>query len=411
MKSFLKGTIVCLGLVIVLFSVASCSLLYKKFGGDFEGPPEEMNQNISPAAKELIKQAFQGFEGKKIVDIHSHIVGLGAGGTGVMINEEFNSWWHPYKRIQFKIYLSATGIEDVERADQEYIERLVRLIKASPEPMNVHILAFDKHYTKEGSVDLKRTEFYVPNQYVYDLSLKYPQIFTPVISVHPYKKGAVEELDKWGKSGVKFVKWLPNAMGMDPGDESLREYYLKMKEHDMVLLTHAGKEMAVEADRFQKLGNPLRLRLPLDLGVKVIIAHCASLGDGVDLDNSKTDKKSNFDLFLRMMDEEKYKGLLFGDISAMLQFNRLNGPVKKILARPDLHSRLINGSDYPLPGINFLIRTKELLKKGYINKEERAALNEIYSYNPLLFDFVLKRTLRHPETGQKLRAEAFTSPF
>ncbi len=34
-------------------------------------------------------------------------------------------------------------------------------------------------------------------------------------------------------------------------------------------------------------------------------------------------------------------------------------------------------------------------------------LNEIQNYNPLLFDFVLKRTMRHPETKQKLAASVF----
>ena len=30
----------------------------------------------------------------------------------------------------------------------------------------------------------------------------------------------------------------------------------------------------------------------------------------------------NFDLFLRLMDEKRYEGLVFGEISAMTQFNR-----------------------------------------------------------------------------------------
>jgi mannonate dehydratase len=72
-----------------------------------------------------------------------------------------------------------------------------------------------------------------------------------------------------------------------------------------------------------------------------------------------------------------------------------------------LHPRIVNGSDYPLPAINALIHTRSMARAGFITDEERAQLNEIYNYNPLLFDFVLKRTMRHPETGQKLAPSVF----
>ena len=157
----------------------------------------------------------------------------------------------------------------------------------------------------------------------------------------------------------------------------------------------------------QKLGNPLLLRKPLDYGIKVIVAHCAGLGDNEDLDSSDKKRVPNFDLFMRLMEEKKYEGILFADISAMTQYNRSGRPLNTILKRTDLHHRLVNGSDYPLPAINILIRTKTLVEYGYITKEERIYLNEIYDYNPLLFDFVLKRTLKLPNTNQRLPASIF----
>jgi hypothetical protein len=67
----------------------------------------------------------------------------------------------------------------------------------------------------------------------------------------------------------------------------------------------------------------------------------------------------------------------------------------------------VNGSDYPLPAVNLLIRTKTLTKRGYITSEERNSLNEIYDYNPLLFDLVLKRTLKLPGTDRKFPSSIF----
>jgi hypothetical protein len=180
-----------------------------------------------------------------------------------------------------------------------------------------------------------------------------------------------------------------------------------MKEHKMILLTHAGEEQAVEAAEDQRLGNPLLLRKPLDMGVRVVVAHAASLGSCNDLDKGQGETAECFDLFLRLMNEPKYVGLLFGEISAMLQFNRMPRPFTTILKRQDLHPRLVNGSDYPLPAINALIWTRSFVRHGFITAEERQALNEIYDYNPLLFDFVLKRTMRHPETKQKLAPSVF----
>lgn len=42
-----------------------------------------------------------------------------------------------------------------------------------------------------------------------------------------------------------------------------------------------------------------------------------------------------------------------------------------------------------------------------ITKQEREYLNEIYKYNPLIFDYVLKRTLRYPRTGKGFEAVLF----
>jgi predicted TIM-barrel fold metal-dependent hydrolase len=309
------------------------------------------------------------------------------------------------ERLKFLIYASAANVKNLDNADQEYAARLIRLARASKRQGKYRILAFDKHYNTDGSVNLAKTNMYVPNHYVVELAEKHPDIFSPVISVHPHRWDALLELERWAEAGVKYVKWLPNAMGMDPASPAVEPFYRKMKQYGMILLSHAGEEQAVEAEEDQRLGNPLRLRKPLDMGVRVIMAHAASLGECEDLD--KGGKTTCFELFLRLMDEAKYQGLVFGEISAMVQFNRMPGPISTLLQRRDLHSRLVNGSDYPLPAINALIRTRSLAGDGFITAEERRALNEIYDHNPLIFDFVLKRTMRHPETGQKLAASIF----
>jgi mannonate dehydratase len=198
------------------------------------------------------------------------------------------------------------------------------------------------------------------------------------------------------------VKWLPNAQNIDPASEKCDAFYDALAKAGLPLLTHAGEEQAVDAEEAQKLGNPLRLRRALDHGVKVIVAHCASLGKGEDLDDPAKPEVEAFDLFVRMLGEEKYRGLLYGDISAVTQFNRC-GKLKTLLEREDLHPRLIYGSDYPLPAINALVRTGPLESLGLITAEQRRALNEIDRHNPLLFDLVSKRMVSHKRHGKELK--------
>ena len=140
----------------------------------------------------------------------------------------------------------------------------------------------------------------------------------------------------------------------------------------------------------------------------MIVAHCASLGSGVDLDRGPDGASvSNFALFARLMDEPRYEGRLFGEISAMTQINRLGTPLRTLLARPEWHTRLVNGSDYPLPGVMPLFSLARMVDGNYLSTAEAEVLSEIRRYNPLLFDFALKRLLR--DGGRRLAPTVFAS--
>jgi predicted TIM-barrel fold metal-dependent hydrolase len=394
-------------LLLPVPALAGCCVLAGPLAGGSTKPSDEATVPLSPEARALIDRAFLGIDREKQVDVHIHIAGIGSGATGCCVNPSMRSALHPIKRLQFEVYMRAAGVSHAQEADREYVLRLVERARAAPRRGRFRILAFDRRYRQDGSVDEKRTEFYVPNDYVFRLAEEFPDVFLPTMSVHPYRPDALEELERWAGRGGTMVKWLPNSQGIDPSDPLCDRYYDRMRELGLVLLSHAGEEKAVDAAEDQRLGNPLLLRRALDHGVRVIAAHCASLGDNVDLDDPGRGKVRNFELFLRLMDEEKYKRLLFGEISAITQYNRFGETLAVLLERSDLHGRLVNGSDYPLPAINALIRTRSLVSAGFISKEERDALNEIFDSNPLLFDFVLKRTLHLPGGDRRFPASMF----
>ena len=377
--------------------------LTDQLGGAFRGAPEDA---LSPAASALVARAFAGLGAAPLEDYHAHLVGIGADGTGAAINAEMATWRHPLRRFKAGVFLSATGVRGRAHFDGDYVARLVRLARGFGHPVRIHLLALDRNYRGDGTIDEARTEFYVPNERVVSVARQYPDLFVPVISVHPDRPDALAELEKWAGQGVRFVKWLPNAQHIDPADPRHDIFYRKLRELNLTLLTHTGAESAMNGSGAQELGNPLRLRRPLDAGVRVIMAHCASRGRSDDLDHPG-DRMENFDLFLRMMDDPRYRGLLFADISALAQWNRLPRPLLEVLRRPELQERLVNGSDYPMPAVNCTISLRKLEKLGLIAAADRQPLVELYEHNPLLVDYVLKRALRDPASGARLPASMF----
>lgn len=393
-----------IALLFTALILSSCSVMVKPIAGNFKDNPNEMREKISPKAKELIEESFK--EIKEHRDYHVHAVGMGTNGTSNWVNPGMNSWLAPYKKLQYSVYMSASGIKDPDNADIQYADRLVALLRSEPRLGKAVLFAFDYSRDENGEIDYEHSSFYIPNEYVWELSQKYPDVFIPAISVHPHRKDSIEELTKWGERGVKYMKWLPNSMRIDPSNPKLKDYYEVVKKYGITIITHSGHEKAVEGEAYQELGSPLKLKFPLDMGVKIMMAHLASLGDCHDTE-ANGEMVSCFDLFWRMFLRPEYKENLIGEISGTTIYTRIGRPIQELIKHPEYAPRLVNGSDYPLPAINILYRTGQLVKMGFISEEERDALNEIYQYNPILFNFVLKRTLRDPNTKKKLSPQIF----
>lgn len=344
-----------------------------------------------PAGRALAARALAGLDLARVWDVHVHVVGLGAGGSGCRVNPRLTQWWHPLEHVRFDAYRAGAGITDLERGDQQYVERLVELQRlANPAGKSV-ALAFDAHVREDGGEDDARTPFHVPNEYVASLASAHAELAF-CASIHPYRADALARLERAAEDKAVAVKWLPNAMGIDPASPRCDAFYRRLAELRIPLLTHTGVEHAVDAADAQELGNPLRLRRPLDVGVRVIAAHCASLGKCRD--DERGGEARGLDLFLRLMGEQQYDGRLYGDLSAVVLVNRGKSVLGELLAATELHARLVNGSDYPLVAIDPVISTWWLEHQGYVDPADRDGLEELFDANPLLFDLVLKRVLR-----------------
>lgn len=387
--------------------MTGCNYVVSPIAGNFNLNINEEKAKLSPEAKKLIDQTFEGLDPKCTVDFHVHAVGLGANGSGAWVNPKMLDMFSPKSFMKYNVYMSASGITDIENADKQYLTRLANLLRSEPRMGRALLFAFDHYHDIKGKVVKEKSTFHIPNDYVIGAAKRYPDIFIPVSSIHPYREDAISELKRVNGLGVRFIKWLPNSQHIDALDKRTLLFLNTMKELDMTLITHTGEEKAVEGEEYQKLGNPLRFRKALDNGVRIIMAHLASLGECEDLDNPGSGKKSCFDLYWRLMKEERYENNLLGETSALTLYTRLGKPLNTLLENPKMAHRMVHGSDYPLPAINILYRTSQYVEEGYLPQKLEEPLNEIYRYNPLLYNLVVKKNMKHPKTGAKMANKIF----
>lgn len=339
-------------------------------------------------------------------DAHIHLIGAGDNGSGVWVNPHMRQPWHPWQYTQFQFYLNAACADHDSDRDGLYVFRLVRLLDEFPPGACGMLLAFDYHYDEAGRRREDLSAFHTPNDYAAAVAARYPQRLRWIASVHPYREDALEALDAAVERGARAVKWLPAAMGMDPASPRCDAFFAALVRHDLPLLVHCGTEYAVHGGAAQPLGNPLRLRRALEHGVRVIVAHCASLGKGIDLDQGADGPEiGNFALFARLMDEPAWQNRLYGELSTVTQVNRRDEVLTTLLSRRDWQDRLINASDYPLPGVVPLFSPGYFAEHGWLSAEQDRLLRTLRRHNPLLFDFLLKRMLRIG--GQGLAPQVF----
>jgi predicted TIM-barrel fold metal-dependent hydrolase len=334
-------------------------------------------------------------------------VGTGDSGSGVTVNPAMNSLLNPGAYARRLFFLNAGCAHDAPGSvDRAYVERMRNLMDGMRPGAKLLLFAFERAHGEDGGALPERSGFHVPDAYARDTARAHPEVFEWAASVHPYRADCVQALERARREGARAVKWLPAAMGMDPGSPRCDRFYAAMARLGLPLITHAGLERAVMGTDLQDYGNPLKLRRALDAGVRVVVAHCASMGQDRDLDRGANGPLvDSFGLFARLMDEARYAKRLYGDISAVTQVNRAGGTLERLIEREDWHPRLLNGSDYPLPGLMPIFSVDYLVSLGLLEAAAAPVLSEIRAHNPLLFDFVLKRSLRHD--GKALARSVF----
>ena len=267
----------------------------------------------------------------RLIDLHAHTAGIGAGGSGCRISKDLENSW------KFSTYLKAFGATRQtlsQNGDAWLVGQIAAQVAQSTSIHQAVVLALDGVVDEHGQLDLGSTEVYVPNEFLAREVARYPQLLFGA-SINPYRQDALARMDACAAQGAVLVKWIPSIMRINPADERLIPFYEQLKRHQLPLLTHTGQERSFTHAQ-DELCDPERLRLPLRLGVIVIAAHIASTGN--------LDGERQTDRLARMMAEFPN---LYSEISSLTQANKL-GYLGEALTRTEFDGRLCYGSDFPL---------------------------------------------------------------
>lgn len=312
-----------------------------------------------------------------LIDFHVHLFGVGDGGTGCFLSPEQRR--HPsYRYLRWLLGISENG-----RMDQDYLDLLVAQLRASSLKRAV-LLAQDCRCDGSGAPDPARSSFYVPNDYLFQVVERFPDLFIPCVSVNPRRRDALDELERCAARGARLLKVHPPTQDVDPSDPALRPFWRRCAERRVTVMFHTGGEQAAPTvgDHYS---DPSRLAPALEEGCTVIAAHSGmgNFFDGVDY----------FPQLLEML--RRFPGL-YCECSMLASLLKWRS-IPRILREPEALGRLIHGSDFPFPP-NALV---------FWNRLPPGTLFSLLSERNLIErDYRLKRALGIPadvfERGAKL---------
>jgi len=227
-----------------------------------------------------------------------------------------------------------------DAANATYINHLLNQLERSQKVGRAVLLAMDGVYDSQGRLDRDATHFLISNRSVLEAAKRYPDRFLGGVSINPQRSDAVDELERCIEAGAALVKILPNAQHFDPAEKRYEPFYRALARHRVPLLSHIGYEFSL-IGKDQSAGDLRKLELALEAGVRVIGAHGCSQGLFFP--------EPYFKVFLEYTRRYPH---FYADTSALTLPNRVR--MLALLRRyPELHERLIFGTDYPLPVLSY----------------------------------------------------------
>jgi predicted TIM-barrel fold metal-dependent hydrolase len=308
----------------------------------------------------------------KRIDMHVHMVGSARSGHGCWLRIT------PGKLPLYYYMLRHIGLPisslNSPRFDKLFAENLLKHIRTSSLDAVV-LLAQEEVYDDDGHLIENCGNAHVPNDYVLELAREH-HVFLPAVSIHPARPDALDELDRCLAAGAVMMKCLPNCQNINCNNPRFKKFWNRMAEAGLPLLAHTGGENTLQVIE-PKYADPETMTLPLECGVTVIAAHCATRSGLFD-----PDYLTNLTTMFAQHEN------LFADTSALNLPFRSYG-LRRCLENEHVAPRLVHGSDYPVPSSGLWAWLRGLITTDELSKSSQTK-------NPLERDHQLKRAMGFP---------------
>ena len=299
------------------------------------------------------------------IDMHFHVVGRGNDIN--QVND--NVFFYPednntlltgvlYKLVEKTLGEVGADFDQSGTIDtNEYLNLIYNSLSTSKEIQGVVLLGLDALYgPRSGKLDERKTDLWVSNRFlarkVKELndqlmkendSRKREKRFYWGASVSPNRKNWRKEMEfVLNDPNAVLMKLIPSVQHIDLQDPRHKDYYKSLAKNRMPLLCHVGPEYSFPEGIREKERDHFRLlEKPLECGVTVIAAHCATPVFPTDKNETKE--------FYRFMQRANSGGKvqLWGDTSAFSLLTRI--PILEEILETFPPEWLVHGSDFPIP--------------------------------------------------------------
>lgn len=268
---------------------------------------------------------------KSLIDCHVHLAALPDGDNGCYISPKMLR----SPLFRFLLWKHRLSPDRPREANEKYLDDLLVELRASHHVQKAVLLGMDGVYDGAGKLVREHTDFLISNDYVLKTAQRHPDELLAGVSINPQRRDAIDEVHRCADAGAVLVKVLPNAKQFDPANPKYRPFYRALTERKLPFLSHVGYEFSL-IGKDQSVGDPDRLRVPLEEGATVIAAHACSYGLIV------------YEKFLPTLRDlvTRYPNF-YADISALTLPNRVR-MLLHLRKYPEVHDRLLFGTDYPL---------------------------------------------------------------
>ncbi len=283
------------------------------------------------------------------LDIHFHAAGIGSDLGKAKAHQDI--YRSPAAKQKWFVRLVGAVLEDEYRkrggATDEHgrittdgtFAVAQHIVSTSDELDGAVLLALDGWYT-DGALDPDKTEVLVTNRY---LAAKIDKPFFFGASVNPNRRDWEAELDWVIESEAVLMKWIPSVQNIVVDSPDLREFYSRLSRSGIPLLCHSGPEFAFSQGPGRGAFDDYRkLEFALDLGVKVIVAHCAM----PMFPSPNHHEARQFLAFMKAVNGDG-QARLWADTSAIVTGTHVVSISEIVHEYPP--EWLVHGSDFPIP--------------------------------------------------------------